>query len=233
MQTNNFCFISKTALAFTWTAEKLFKQNPHLYFWTLTFKSVPYSDEAAMEDWNILSKRLQHHVMGIQGVRVAELHRSHGIHFHLIINKRIAIRRMKRIAYGCGRLIGRDRYTDFGIMSVSKCDRNTISYLCKYLTKEYRSDNHFGGRRRWGTIGGLRPVRVRDIEVISESQRNRKRMFGALTQVSYPTMIMIQHYTNLWGHYTKWPEEHRALVWRQSTKSGGEWMKEKHNRTPF
>src|ERR1022692_4772946 len=124
--------INKTACAFQFSVEKLARQSEKLYFWTLTFKSVPIDDLHAMEDWNLLHNRLMWYFRGIQGLRVAELHKSHGIHFHLIVNRRIPLDRMRKVCHGTGHIIGNNRYLDFGRMSVSKCNADVSKYLSKY-----------------------------------------------------------------------------------------------------
>ena len=65
----------------------------------MTFKSVPLDDDAAMEDWHIFSSRLCWHYPELQGVRVTELHRSHGIHFHFFVNIRVPIDHMRKIVF--------------------------------------------------------------------------------------------------------------------------------------
>jgi len=207
-------------MAFVFSAERLFEQSEHVYFWTMTFVSVPINDVYAMEDWAVFAQRLVHHFPFLQGLRVVELHKSHGIHFHLLLNERIPIRRMKRIARGTGRIVGRNRYLDFGRMSVDVCDRGAFEYLTKYMTKEYRKENYFAGRRRWGTIGGFDATRCRDLVYENDTTRNRRAMFGK-TQIDYGTLMLVSHFSALWGHWKNWPPEYRETVWSQR---GGEWL---------
>jgi len=165
----------------------------------------------------MFSRRLQKHFPDLRGLRVCELHRSHGIHFHAFFNIRIPIRVMQKIWHGNGHLTGRNRYLDFGRVSVSQCDPQTIGYMTKYMTKQYRDDNFFGRRRRWGTIGGFQANRKNDIEVISEATQNREALFGK-ARCGYSQLMMVQTYSNLWGSVTEWPMEHRMLCLRQSNK---------------
>jgi len=223
--------LTKSACAFMFTAERLAKQSEALYFWTFTFKTTPATDEHAMEDWNTLHRRLMMRFPLLEGVRVCELHRSHGIHFHCLLNLRIPIRRVQRICRGNGNLTGPNRYLDFGRMSVSKCDATAIPYLTKYMTKEYRRQNCFFGRRRWGTVGGFKGTLKNNIVVESETTRNKERMFG-LARISFPTMIMVSHFTSLWGHVERWPMKDRALVFRQSLH-GSSWLKHRYFTEPF
>lgn len=214
------------------TAERLFRERKKVYFWTFTFKHTPYSDDAAMEDWDTFHLRLLHYFPDIQGLRVSELHRSHGIHFHCLLDRRVPVDRMIKIWRGSGRLTGHNRYLDFGRWSVSVCSQETAAYLAKYLSKEYRDRFSFGHRRRWGAIGGYRCTRVKDVECISDASKNRELIFGT-ARVRFATMIMIRHYSNLWGHLRHWPDGCRALVRKQSGPHGQEWMRVRAEREPF
>lgn len=224
--------LSKTAGAFTFSAEKLFKESKSVYFWTFTFISVPLDDEYAMEDWAVFHRRLKNNFPKIKGLRVCELHRSHGIHFHALVNQRLSIKRMKQIFRGTWNLTGHNRYLDFGRVSVTKCNKDTIAYMAKYLTKQYRRHYSFGHRRRWGTIGGFKAVRTRDIVYDTPELRNREEIFGT-AKCSYSTLMMIKHYTTLWGKVDEWPLGHQALVRNQRMANGGEWMKHRRAFEPF
>jgi len=201
----------RTTTAFQFSAERLAEQSKNLYFWTFTFKSVPLDDNAAMEDWDTLRTRLVNTFPWMQGLRVCELHRSHGIHFHTLVNGRIPIRRVFKIIYGSGHLTGRNRYLDFGRMRVTKCDYGTTMYMSKYLSKQYRKDYSFGGRRRWGSIGGFEQTKCADIIYDTPFQRNKPLLFGK-DQIDYTTMLMMAHYTELWGDLEHWPIEDRFKV---------------------
>jgi hypothetical protein len=216
--------LSRTVQAFQWTVEQMFERNEHVFFWTFTFKNVPPTDDYAMEQYNLFKIRLCSNFKWIQGVRVCELHRSHGIHFHLLLNDRVPLDRMERIIRGTGFLAGQNHYLDFGRLSVAKCDKGTALYLSKYMTKEYRIDNFFGRRRRWGTIGGLPKVACRDIVYDTPTSRNRYKIFGQFP-CGYGALLMITHYSNLWGDLDKWPQECQALVRLQKDNRHGEWIK--------
>jgi len=218
--------LSRTGSAFQFTSENLFASFPKIYFWTFTFVRVPISDEYAMEDYDLLIQRLVHHFPGIYGIRVAELHRSHGIHFHCFLNERVPIERIKRISRGNGKINGRNRNLGFGRMSVTVCNKDTIEYLSMYLTKQYRDKYSFSGRRRWGCIGGWKPVRCRDIVYESDYSRNKEIMFGPV-QLKFATTIMVKHYTKLWGHVEDWPMEYRAVVWKQQ-----DWVEDRYGTDP-
>jgi len=204
--------LTKSAFAFYCTSKRLWDIYKEVYFWTFTFKNVPADDETAMEDWHSLHMRLRAAFPYIKGARVSELHKSHGIHFHALLNMRIPIRRVMRICEGSRFMTGRNRYLDFGRMSCDPCDdEGVILYLAEYLTKQYRQDNDFFARRRWGTIGGFEAVHVRDIEYDTPTHRNKKIIFGN-SQINYGAMMILSHYSTLWGEVENWPLQYRALV---------------------
>lgn len=219
--------MSKTQYAFMFTCEEFFRVNPHVYFWTFTFKNVPSCDEAAMLDWDSFSKRLSYWYPESWGVRVTELHKSHGIHFHFFLNRRIAIDQMRKIVFGTGNTNGRNRYLDFGRLSVAKCDKSpqSIAYLTLYLTKKYRLDNWFGHRRRWGCMGGFTPSRCRDVVYESVATENRKKLFGGI-RCGYTALMMTTHFSDVWGCLENWPAESRALVLGQPGVNGGSLVKQ-------
>src|SRR5437762_7997683 len=115
----------KSRSAFEFTVRKMLRQNPKLYFWTFTFREV-HSLTEAMGLWNqfllLLKRKLQ-----FRGVRVLELHEKHGCHFHVITNKRYAIRKIQEFKerYGFGRIDVRE----------ARDTSTAIRYLCKYLVK--------------------------------------------------------------------------------------------------
>jgi hypothetical protein len=162
------------------------------------------------------------------------LHRSHGIHFHCFLNMRIPLDKMRKIIHGTGNLSGHNRYLDFGRLEVVKCDKSprSISYLASYLTKQYRQDNWFGHRRRWGAMGGYRTSRCSDIVYESDATRNRQEIFGPC-QCSYSALMMVTHYSNLWGPVKNWPMEDLSLVVAQPLEDGGSLVKHRFETEPF
>jgi len=222
--------MTRTAAAFTFSAERLFDEYQKIYFWTFTFIDVPINDELANDDWHTLHHRMRRVWPNLKGLKVTELHRSHGIHYHALVNMRIPIERVKRLARGSGALFGDKRYLDFGRMEVKRCDRDAVAYLTSYLRKGYKAKYNVYAGRRWGTIGGFAATHCRDIVYDHLAIRNREAMFGGF-QVSYSTILMIQHYTDVYGHYQDWPEECQSLVWRQKGPGGVEWMQ--HFNAPF
>lgn len=152
-----------------------------MYFWTFTFKEV-------MPDWYYSNsfcafvRGLQHvHGECIQGLKVLELHKEHGIHFHCLLSERVSVHVVRRLAkrYGIGRV------------HVKRADKGSIDYLAKYISKQFKQRNElFAKVPRWGTIGPVRKCRVRDVEVTSpyHTALNRiKRFFPK----SIPYMVVM------------------------------------------
>jgi len=223
---------SRRVCAFLFTCERLFSERPKVYFWTFTFKNVPYCDTAAMEDWDTFAKRLLKHFPDVQGVRVSELHKSHGIHFHVLLDRRIPVDRMIKMWRGSGKLTGHNRYLDFGRWSVSVCSLETAGYLAKYLTKSYADRFSFGHRRRWGCVGGYKPTRVRDLEIVNDATKNRDLLFGG-KKCTWVQMIIIRHYSALWGHLRFWPSQYRAAVDSRYQSYGSLLMRNRAKFEPF
>jgi hypothetical protein len=140
----------KSKAAFEFTVRKM-EASGRLYFWTFTYRDV-HSLKRAMGLWNefltVLKRRL-----GFRGVRVLELHDEHGVHFHVVTNRRFKIARILEIGarYGFGRT-GVERVTDVA---------GGISYLCKYLSK--RRAPCLRGVRLWAAFGEIGRTRVADI----------------------------------------------------------------------
>jgi hypothetical protein len=195
---------SKTAGAFLFSCDRLFAESEHVYFWTFTFRQVPRSDEWALWQWNAFMTVFKRHFPLHRGVRVIELHKSHGAHFHALINARIPIDRLQRMAYPMG----------FGVMWVEQCDSGTANYLAKYLTKSYREENHFAkGRRRWGAIGGFKVVRCRDVSYETDYTRSRTALYNT-KQISFGMTLCLQSWTRLWGEYKHWPDDIKSQ-WKE------------------
>jgi len=154
-------YYSKSQAAFLLTCQKLFAHFPRPYFWTFTFTNV-MPDWWYPKHWNAFVKDLQNlHGGMVCGVRVIEPHEQHGLHYHAILNVRVSIHLVLRIAkkYGIGRV------------SVEPCNYGAAQYLVPYLkpTSETKLSE---GMRRWGCIGGFIGVKTNAIEVNSPFHRN-------------------------------------------------------------
>jgi len=149
------------------SAERLFDEHPRIYFWTVTFACVH-------DDWRCaaLWRRFLNHVRevvgrtGWGGLRVTELHKEHGVHYHFLCTERLAVDLVRRI----GRCHG------IGRISVRRADRGAVDYLAKYLSKQRDGALTEKGRncRRWGCFGSFKGVRVRDIRIDTAQWRYRR-----------------------------------------------------------
>lgn len=202
--------ITRSACAFRFSAIKLERESKRLYMWTFTFVSVPISDAYAMGDWHMLHRRIIKIFPDLRGLRVCELHRSHGIHFHVLINRRIPIDRVKRLCWGNGNITGKNRRLDFGRIHVVKANLNAAQYMAKYLTKQYTTENNFR-RRRWGSVGGFDSYKKNEIEIIDDFSKNKKRLFKK-AKLNFKTVMLLKKYSNFYGLVKNWPNEYVRML---------------------
>lgn len=147
---------NRTTAAWHLSCRKLFAEYRNVYFWTFTFKEV-LADWIYPVRWQGFIRDLVYNVYGgrVGGLRVIEVHKEHGLHYHALLNRRVWIRYALRIAkrYGIGRI------------SVSKADLGTALYLAKYLSKQrFHSPVKLV---RWHSVGNFVPVHSNDIKVES------------------------------------------------------------------
>lgn len=156
----------KSRTAFEYTIRKMEKQGK-LYFWTFTYREV-HSLKTAMGLWNEFLTMLKRK-MGFRGVRVLELHDDHGVHFHVVTDKRFKIRAILAIGvrYGFGRTHV-ERVIDVA---------GGIAYLCKYLSK--RRAPCLKRVRLWAAFGLIERTRVADIVVDSPFIRVLREVMGS------------------------------------------------------
>lgn len=152
---------TRTQTAFRWSVEELFEGSKAVYLWTFTLVK-------AMPSWWIgpTWQGLQHEIYktyGVaQGVRVFEWHKNHGLHVHMLINRRMPVSQIRRIAARLG----------FGRINVKRCwDVGAGRYLAKYLGKDAGKIPH--GGRAWARIGRL-GCAVNSVEFVSPSLTLRK-----------------------------------------------------------
>ena len=156
----------KSRSAFEFTVRKMLRQNPKLYFWTFTFREV-HSLKTAMRLWNqfltLLKRRLQ-----FRGVRVLELHEEHGCHFHVLTNRRFAIRTILVFCerYGFGRVDVRQ------VKDVAKA----LGYICKYLAK--LRPRCLKRARLWSAFGDIERTRVTDVLIDTPRVRLLRHIMG-------------------------------------------------------
>ena len=149
-------------MAFRFSAAKLFESYSRIYFWTFTLKSVE-PDWYYSNVWSAFFRALGDLYGGaLHGLKVVELHKTHGLHWHALLNQRIWVGEVRRLAkrYGIGRV------------SVSIADRGSIDYLSKYVGKGLKRRRPLcSNAARWGTCGGFAGTRVRDLDVDSPFHR--------------------------------------------------------------
>src|SRR5947207_3396465 len=157
----------KSRTAFERTVRKMEQAGAELFFWTFTYRDV-HSLKVAMRLWNEFLTILKRN-MGFRGLRVLELHDEHGVHFHVITNKRYKIRAILAIGerYGFGRTHV-EWVRDVG---------SGIAYLCKYLAKPRSAC--LKGVRLWAAFGEIERTRVSDIIVDSPFVRILREAMGS------------------------------------------------------
>jgi len=191
-------FVNKSQAAFLMSCDRLFEQWPRPYFWTFTFTKV-WSDWFYPASWAAFIRDLQNvHGGLVCGVRVIEPGEEHGLHYHAILNMRISVHIVRRLA---------KRY-DIGRVQVQRCDYGAALYLSQYLGKQVRL---FGGIHKWGCVGGFRGVRVRDVEIDSIAASNQRFFFGGV-QVPFAIATQCFRFSRLYGHLRDWPQEVSSYV---------------------
>lgn len=152
---------NKSQVAFLLSAQMLFERYPEsMYFWTFTFEKV-YPDWWYAGIWKKFVDRLGDRLNRYgYGLRVIEPHEEHGLHYHLLLNRRLGCQEMARL-WGHGRV------------SVCRCDFGAATYLAKYLCKDAPK---MYGVYRWHTFGPWRGVKKNAIEIDSRYMRARREI---------------------------------------------------------
>lgn len=153
---------SRSEAAFRFSAAKLFEVYGEIYFWTFTFRDV-MPDWWYANTWSRFVRQLCDLYGGtLHGLKVIELHQSHGIHYHALLNKRVWVGEVRRIAKRYG----------IGHVDVERADRGSIAYLAKYVSKQFKGERKFfSGCSRWGTVGGFRGVKCKSVVIDSVYHR--------------------------------------------------------------
>ena len=148
--------MTKTTAAFLLTADRLFADKTQkVYFWTFTF-CVVHDDWEASSYFASFLNHLRKVIGGDWGgVRVVELHRDHGCHYHALINRRLAVDIVRRVA----------RCHAIGRIFVELADADAAAYMGKYLSKQCKGPLTKSGRnaRRWAAFGPVARTRVSDL----------------------------------------------------------------------
>lgn len=200
--------MNKSKAAFLLTARGLFEKYPKVYFWTVTF----YRLHSDWEGSRLFSKFLDHlrEVVGRKGwggVRVVELHKEHGIHYHMLVTERLAVDLVRRVGrcYGIGRI------------QVDRADVDTADYLAKYMSKSGDRARCQSGRRmrKWAAFGDVPRVRVSDL--VNDSPMWVYRREHNLPFLGYRQEALLRR---IWDY----GEEHFKSAWFALRKGGDEGM---------
>jgi hypothetical protein len=210
---------TKSQAAFILTCQRLFEScSGKMYFWTITSVKVMHDWQYPIV-WRRMSRSLQN--LGLVfGVRVLEPHREHGLHYHLLINRRLSVHIMRRLANKAG----------FGFkgqfprVHVCVADSGVSFYLAKYLAK---GGKLWPGLHRWGTIGGYQQTKVHSIEIDSVTMRAFRVVRGTMkwryhecaglwAECSYHGQIILDRQDEICNDGAVIPEE-RLLTLRSVT----------------
>lgn len=144
--------MSKSKQAFLFSAERLAEHG--LYMWTLTFREV-LAVKDTRKRWNHLLTLMKRRWPDLCGLRVFELHKMHGLHVHLVTNRRIDVNEVRRLANHAG----------WGRVHVQRIPPDRAAYLAKYLGK--KRPEAFHGWRLWGAFGRWEWTKVGEVRVES------------------------------------------------------------------
>lgn len=131
--------MKKTQVAFQMSTERLAERG-RLYFWTFTFKEKLDITETRKR-WNHLLTLMKRKWPKMCGLRVFELHQSHGLHVHLLTDRFIDVNTARTLAARAG----------WGRIHVKRIPATKAGYLGKYLSKE--RPECFKRWRLWAAFG--------------------------------------------------------------------------------
>jgi len=142
--------MNKSKAAFLFSAENLAKTG--LYMWTFTFAEV-LDIKDTRKRWNHFLTLMKRRWPDLCGLRVFELHKSHGLHVHLITNRFVDVNECRPMAKKAG----------WSRVHVQKVSAERAQYLAKYLSKE--REPCFKRWRLWAAFGDWERSKVKDIEL--------------------------------------------------------------------
>lgn len=131
--------MTKSEAAFLLSCDRLAKQG-RVYLWTFTFAEV-LDLKATRKRWNHLLTLIRRRWAGACGLRIFELHDEHGLHVHLLTNKRIDVNQCRELAKRSG----------WGRIHVMRIPKEKMPYLSKYLSKS--RPKALKGWRLWAGFG--------------------------------------------------------------------------------
>ena len=145
--------MNKSEAAFLLSVDRLAEQG-RLYFWTFTFADTLDLVETRKR-WNHLLTMIRKKWPGVCGLRAFELHEEHGLHVHVVTDKRIDVNECRKLAKQAG----------WGRIHVERIPRARASYLAKYLSKErppalkkWRLWAGFGKDWEWSKVSNIQTV---------------------------------------------------------------------------
>ena len=160
--------MTKSEAAFKFSADRLAELGK-IYFWTFTFQEV-LDLKATRKRWNHLLTLIRRKWPMACGLRVFELHESHGLHVHLLTNKFIHVNECRKLAKRSG----------WGRIHVTRTAKDRTGYLAKYLSKDRP-----GGLKRWRLWAAFGTewewTKVADIDIDSPYSR----IYRALAECSH------------------------------------------------
>ncbi|RYZ89139.1 MAG: hypothetical protein EOP06_09785 [Proteobacteria bacterium] len=131
--------MTKSEAAFLLSCDRLAKQG-RLYFWTFTFSEVLDLVDTRKK-WNHLLTLIRRRWPDACGLRVFEMHKEHGLHVHLLTNKRIDVNQCRQLSKRSG----------WGRIHVMRIPKEQTPYLAKYLSKD--RPKAFKRWRLWAGFG--------------------------------------------------------------------------------
>ncbi|MDX2080460.1 MAG: hypothetical protein SFU53_06715 [Terrimicrobiaceae bacterium] len=144
--------MNKSQAAFQFSAERLAENG--LYLWTFTFREV-LDIKDTRKRWNHLLTLMKREWPELCGLRVFEMHKTHGLHVHLLTNRYIRVERARELAIKAG----------WGRVHVCNAKPGAAAYLAKYLSKE--REPCLKRWRLWSAFGAWSNAKVKDVELQS------------------------------------------------------------------
>jgi hypothetical protein len=129
----------KSEAAFLLSCDRLAEQG-RLYMWTFTFAEVLDLVDTRKR-WNHLLTLIRRQWPEVCGLRVFELHKEHGLHVHVLTNKRIDVNECRQLSKRSG----------WGRIHVERIPNDKAAYLAKYLSKQ--RPKAFRRWRLWAGFG--------------------------------------------------------------------------------
>ena len=140
--------MTKSKAAYLFSSGRLGQQT--LFMWTFTFKEV-LDVKATRAKWNHLLTLIRRTWPDLAGLRVFEMHKSHGLHVHLVTNRFIDVNIALVLAKKAG----------WGRIHVQRIPVERAGYLAKYLSKQ--RPECLKGWRLWAGFGAWEWTKVRDV----------------------------------------------------------------------